>query len=78
MISNTLSTIHNCTITPSTTIIIKISMVNAIIPSLILNMSINCCKTVVTTVTITAVVTITMVAINIITIIITSARAIFL
>ena len=67
---------HNAIITPSTTIIIEISMVNAIIPSIMLNT-----RTVATTITVAVVVTvttITMIAINIIIIIITSTRRFFM
>ena len=73
MIDSTLSLIaninaHNSIITPSTTTITEISMVHAIIPSIIIiiNTGINRCRTAVTTITITVVViitTITMIAI---------------
>ena len=83
MMHNTLSTIassnaSNRIITTSPTIIVEISMINATIPSIIINTGINRCRTAVTTITITAVVTstnITMIAINTIVIIITSTRA---
>ena len=68
---------HNGIITPSTTMIIEISMVIASIPSIIVNAGINDCRTVVTTITITVVVIITtstMIAMNTIVIMITSAR----
>ena len=82
MINNTLSNIANSNasngiITPSTTIIIDISMMNATLPSIIINTGINRCRIAVTTTTITVVVTITtitMIAINTIVIIITSTR----
>ena len=50
MIHNTLSNIANSNasnsiITPSTTIIIEISMINATIPSIIINTAINRCRT---------------------------------
>ena len=72
MINSTLSIIaninaHSSIMTPSTTRIIEISMVNAILPSFIINTGIHRCRTVVTTITITVVVittTITMIAIN--------------
>ena len=67
---------HNNSITPSTTIIIEIHVVNATTPSIIVDTGSNRCRTVVTTITITVVVTITMIAINTIIIIITSARAV--
>ena len=86
MIKNTLSNIANSNasdsiITPSTTIMIEITMVNAIIPSIIINTGINRCRTAVTTITTTVVVTIatiTMVAINTNMIIITSTRLLLL
>ena len=86
MITNTLSNIansnaSNCIITPSTTIIIEISMTNATKPSIIINTGVNRCRTAVTTITITVVVTITtiaMIAINTILIIITSTRLLLL
>ena len=86
MIKNTLNNIANSnasdsTITPSTTINIEISMINATIPSIIINTGINRCRTAVTTATITVVVTITtitMIAINTIMIIITSTRLLLL
>ena len=86
MITNTLSNIansnaSNSTVTPSTTIIIDISMINATIPSIIINTGINRCRAAVTTITITHVVTITtitMIAINTIMIIITSTRLLLL
>ena len=64
MITNTLSNIANSNasnsiLTPSTTIIIEISMINATIPSIIINTGINRCRPAVTTITITVVVTIT-------------------
>ena len=84
MIKNTLSNIasshaSNMIITP--TLIIEISMVNATIPSFIINTGINRCRTAVTTLTITVVVTITtitMIANNTIMIIITSTRLLVL
>ena len=74
---NTLSIIaninvHNRIITPSTTRIIEISMLNAIIPSIIINTRINRCRTVVTT---TICHYYRMIAINTTIIIITSTRA---
>ena len=85
MISSTFSIIANINahsfITPSTTIIIEISMVNAIIPSVVMNTGIRRCRTVVTTITITVVViitTITMIAIDTLIIIITSTRLLLL
>ena len=86
MINNTLSNIasshaSNKVITPSTTIIIEISMMNATIPSIIINTGVNRCRTAVTTVTTTVVVTITtitMIASNTIMIIITSTRLLLL
>ena len=82
MINNTLSDIANSNagnsiIAPSTTIIIEISLINATIPSIILNTGINRCRTAVTSITITVVVTITtitMIAINAILIITTSTN----
>ena len=79
MIKNTLSNIANSTasnsiVTPSTTIIIEMSMINAIIPSIIINAGINLLADV-PTITIPVVVTITtitMIAINTIMINITS------
>ena len=70
MMNNTLSIIsnanaHNSIISPSTTIIIEGSMVNAFIPSILINHGINHCTTVVTTITITVafiITTITMIA----------------
>ena len=60
MINSTLSMIaninlQNSIITPSTTMIIEISIVNAIIPFIIMNTGINRCRTVVATITITVV-----------------------
>ena len=86
IIDNTLSIIannnaQNSIVTPSTTIIVETSMVNAIIPSITLHAGINRCRTVVSTITVTVVVTITtitMIAINTIIIIITSTRAVML
>ena len=86
MINSTLRIIaninaHNSILTPSTTINIEISMVNAPIPSIIMNTGIHRCRTVVTTITITAVViiaTITMIATNTIIIIITNTRLLLL
>ena len=86
MINSTLNILaninaHNSINTPSTTIIIEISMVNAIIASIILNTGIHRRRTVVTTITITAVVniaTITMIAITTIIIITTSTRLLLL
>ena len=88
-INSTLSIIaninaHNSIITPSTTIVIEISMLNAIIPSIIviiINTGIYRCRTVVTMITMTVVVSITtntMVASNTLTIIITSTRPLLL
>ena len=82
MTNNTLSNIANSRasisiITPSASIILEISMINATMPSIIINVGINRCGTAVTTFTITVVVTITtiaMIAINTIMIIITSTR----
>ena len=82
MMNSTLSTFvnihaHKSIITPSATIIIEISMVNAVIPSIIINTGINRCRTVATTITVTVVVittTITMIATNTVIIIITSIR----
>ena len=85
MINNTLSiassNASNRTIPPSTTIITEISMMNATIPSIIIDTGINRCRTAGTTITITVVVTtttITMIAINTIMIIITSTRLLLL
>ena len=86
MIKNTLSNIasshaSNKAITPSTSIIIETSMINATIPSIIINTGINRCRTAVTTITITVVVTITtitMMAINTTMIIITNTRLLLL
>ena len=86
MINNTLSNIANgnatnSIITPSTTIIIEINMINATIPFIIMNTGINRCRSAVTTVTITVVVTITtitMIAMNTIMIIITRTRLLLL
>ena len=86
MINNTLSNIpsrnaSNSIISPSTTIIIEISRIDATIQSIIINTCINCCRTAVTTITITVVVTIstiTMIAIHTIMIIITSTRLLLL
>ena len=86
MINNSLSNIANSNasnsiITPSTTIILETSMIDATIPSIIINTGIIRCRPVVTTITMTAVVTITtitMLAINAIMIIITSPRLLFL
>ena len=86
MINNTLSNIasrnaRNRIITPSTTISIQISMINATIPSIIINTGINRWRTAVTTITFTVVVTITtitMIAINTITIIIPSTMLLLL
>ena len=82
MISNTLSNIvngnaSNGTITLSTTITIEISMINASIPSMIINTGIHHCKSAVTTIAVTVVVTITtitMLAMNSIMVIVTSTR----
>ena len=68
---------HHSVITPSTAITIEISMVDAIISSIIISTGINRCRTVVSTITITVVVivtTITMIAIDTIIIIVTSTR----
>ena len=86
MINITLSNIassnaSNWTITPSTTITIEISMMNATIPSIIINTGINRCRTAATTITITVVATITtitMIAIKNIMIIIPSTRLLLL
>ena len=86
MINDTLSHIasshaSNKIITPSTTIILEISMIEATIPSIIINTGINRCRTAVTTITITVIVTITtitMIAINTIMILITSTRLLLL
>ena len=82
MVYNALSNIANDSAhnSSSTTIILETSMVNAIIPSVIVNTGINHCRIVVTT-TITVVVmitTFTMIAINTIIIIITSTRLLLL
>ena len=66
---------HTCIITPSTTIINEISMVNAILPSMITNIGTNRCKTVVTTIAIPVVVTFYDNCINTINILITSTKA---
>ena len=86
MIHNTLSNIANSnastsTITPCTTKIHEISMINATVPSVILNTGINRCRTAVTAITITVVATIatiTRITINTIMIIITSTRLLLL
>ena len=86
MINNTLSNIANSNasnsiITPSTTLMIETSMINATILSIIMNTGINCCRTAVTTITITVVVTITtitMIAMNTSMIIIASTRLLLL
>ena len=83
MMNTILSTIANTNaiIAHSTTKIIEISMVNSTIPSIIINTSINRCRTAVTTITITVVVIltiITMIAINTIVIIITSTTLLLL
>ena len=86
MMKNTLNNIGNSNasnsiVTPSTTIIIEINMISAIIPSIIITTGINRCRTAVTTITITVVVTIatiTMIAIGTIMIIITSTRRLLL
>ena len=86
MIDNTLSSIassnaSNRKITPRTTIISETSMMNATIPSIIINTGIYRSRTAVTTITITVVVTtatITMIAINTIMIIIPSTGLLFL
>ena len=73
--------IFNSIITPGTTIIIGISMINATIASIIINTGINRCRTAVTTIAITVVVTITtivMVAINTIMMIIISTSLLLL
>ena len=82
MMNNTLSNVANGNasnriITPGTTILIEISMINATIPSIIMNTGMNRCRTAVTTITTTVVVTITAITtivINTIVIIITSTR----
>ena len=84
--NNTLGNIANSNankriITPSATIIIEISMINATIPSIIIYTGSNRCRTAVTTIAITVVVTITtinMSAINTIMIIITNTRLLLL
>ena len=58
MMNNTLSNIaninaHNSTITPSTSFFNEISMVNAVIPAIIINTYSNPCRTCVTTLTTT-------------------------
>ena len=71
----------NSIITPSTTISIEISMINATTPSIIINTGIYRCRSAATTITSTVVVTmttITMIAINTIMIIITSTRLLLL
>ena len=86
MINTTPSSIANSRasyriITPSTTIVIEISMIIATIPSMIINTGINRCRTAVTNITSTVVVTIatiTKIAINTIMIIITTTRPLFL
>ena len=86
MIDNTLSNIANSNasnsiITPSTSIVIEICMINATIPSIIIHTGVNRCKPAVATIAITVVVTITtisMSAINTIMIIITSTRVLLL
>ena len=86
MINNTLSNIanrnaSNSISTPSTSILIETSMINATIPSIIINTGINRCRTAVTTITITVVVTITTItkiAINTIMIIISTTKLLFL
>ena len=86
MINHTLGNIANSNasrsiLTPSTTIIVKISMIKATIPSIIIHTGINRCRTAFTTITFTVVVTIatiTMIAFNTILIIITSTRLLFL
>ena len=86
MINNTLSIIanihaHNNIITPSTTIIIVTNMVNVSIPSIVIHIGIQGCRTVATIITIPAVVIITnisMIAIYTIFIIITSTRLLLL
>ena len=86
MIKNTLNNIassnaSNRIITPSTTIIIEISMINATIPSIISNTGINRGRTAVTTITIAVVVTITtitMIAIHTSMIIIPGTRLLIL
>ena len=82
MINNALTNIANSNagnsvITPSATIVMEISMINATIPSIIMNTGINRCRTAVTTITITVVVTITsitMIVTNAIIITIASTR----
>ena len=79
MINNTLSNIAtsnagNRIITPSTTMIIEISMINATIPSIIINTGLNRCRTITIVVFVVTITTITMIAINTIMIIITSTR----
>ena len=86
MINNTLRNIANSNasnriMTPSTSIIIEISMINATIPSIIINTGINRCRNADTTITATVVVTITtiaMITIHTIMIIITSTRLLLL
>ena len=78
IVSSTLNTTaninaHNSILTASTKIIIEISMINATIPSIIINTGVNHCRTVLTTIAITVVV------ITITTIItITNTRLLFL
>ena len=78
--SNTLGSIANSNasnsiITPSTTTIIEISMINATIATIMINTGIHRCRTAVTTVTVVVtIITITMIVINTIVIIITSTR----
>ena len=86
MINNTLSNIANSNasnsiVTPSTSILIEISMINAIIPSIIVNTGVHRCRTDLTNVSIPVVVTIsttTIIAINTIMIIISSTRLLLL
>ena len=82
MITNTLNNIANSNasnsiITPSTSIVIEINMINSTTPSMIINTNINRCRTGITTITTTVVVTITtitMIATNTIVMIITSTK----
>ena len=86
MINSTLSNIASSSassriITRSTTRILEISMINAAIPSIIINTGTNRCRTAATTMTMTVVgtmTTITMIAIHTIMIIIPSTRLLLL
>ena len=84
MINKTLSSIaisnaSNRVITPSTTIIIEISMIDVTTPSMIINAGINSCRTAVATINVVVTITTTtMIAINTIVIIITGTRLLLL